>query len=137
MINVSLDDFVYLHISFIMLLGQYVKSLARPGGRIQTIDFGVFQKAIDRSTKLTEKFYHKAPSVKVFFAKKLRYNWYWSIRIRPFDYIPSHLHHMIFEIMKNSMRATMENMKKIGETEPEPITMIISHGENDLTIKVW
>ena len=74
MINVSLDDFVSLHISIIMLLGQYVKSLARPGGRIQTIDYGVFQKAIDRSTKLTEKFYHKAPSVKVFFAKKLRYN---------------------------------------------------------------
>ncbi len=31
MINVSLDDFVSLHISIIMLLGQYVKSLARPG----------------------------------------------------------------------------------------------------------
>ena len=44
---------------------------------------------------------------------------------------------MIFEIMKNSMRATIEIMNKIGETEPEPITMIISHGENDLTIKVW
>ena len=54
----------------------------------------------------------------------------------PFDYIPSHLHHMIFEIMKNSMRATMENMRRLGESEPEPINIIISHGENDLTIKV-
>lgn len=43
---------------------------------------------------------------------------------------------MIFEIMKNSMRATMENMRRLGETEPEPINIIISHGENDLTIKV-
>lgn len=72
MINMSLDDFVSLHISIIMLLGQYVKSLSRPGGRIQTIDYSVFQKAIDRSTKLTEKFYHAAPTVKVFFATKLR-----------------------------------------------------------------
>ena len=43
---------------------------------------------------------------------------------------------MIFEIMKNSMRATMETMKAQGESEPSPINIIISHGENDLTIKV-
>lgn len=54
----------------------------------------------------------------------------------PFDYIPSHLHHMVFEIMKNSMRATMENMKRLEEKEPEPINVIISHGENDITVKV-
>lgn len=72
MINVALDDFVSLHISIIMLLGQYVKSLGKSGGRIQTVGFDIFQNAINRSTKLTEKFYHKAPPVKVFFAKKLR-----------------------------------------------------------------
>lgn len=55
---------------------------------------------------------------------------------RPFDYIPSHMHHMIFEIMKNSMRATMEQMAKLGKKEPEPVNVIISHGENDITIKV-
>lgn len=55
---------------------------------------------------------------------------------RPFDYIPSHMHHMIFEIMKNSMRATMEQMVKLGKKEPEPVNVIISHGENDITIKV-
>ena len=54
----------------------------------------------------------------------------------PFDYIPSHMHHMIFEIMKNSMRATMEQMSKLGKKEPEPVNVIISHGENDITIKV-
>ena len=43
---------------------------------------------------------------------------------------------MIFEIMKNSMRATMETMRAQGESEPSPINIIISHGENDLTIKV-
>ena len=43
---------------------------------------------------------------------------------------------MIFEIMKNSMRATMENMKALGETDPEPINVIISHGDNDISIKV-
>lgn len=42
------------------------------GGRIQNIDFSTIQKAIDRSTKLTEKFYGQAPEVKIFFAKKMR-----------------------------------------------------------------
>lgn len=126
MINVCLNDFVSFHISIIMLLGQYAKSLARPGGRIQTLDYSTIQKAIDRSSKLTDKFYGKAPSVNVFFANKLR----------PFDYIPSHIHHMIFEVMKNSMRATMENMKALGETDPEPINVIISHGDNDISIKI-
>ena len=46
------------------------------------------------------------------------------------------MHHMIFELMKNSMRATMENMKRLGESEPEPINVIISHGDNDISIKV-
>ncbi len=30
----------------------------------------------------------------------------------------------------------MENMKTLGEKEPEPINVIISHSENDITIKV-
>ena len=82
MIDVALDDFVSLHISIIILLGQYVKSLAKKGtctslssfagGRIQTINYSCIQQAIDRSTKLTEKFYGVAPTVNVFFAKKLR-----------------------------------------------------------------
>lgn len=55
---------------------------------------------------------------------------------RPFDYIPSHMHHMIFELMKNSMRATMEHMIQLKEKEPEPISVIVSHDENDITIKV-
>ena len=46
------------------------------------------------------------------------------------------MHHMIFEIMKNSMHATMEQMAKLGKKEPEPVNVIISHGENDITIKV-
>ena len=84
MINVSLDDFVGFHISIIMLLGQYAKSLARPGssvllsislagGRIEPLDYSIIKNAIDRSTKLTDKFYGKAPSVNVFFANKLRF----------------------------------------------------------------
>ena len=43
---------------------------------------------------------------------------------------------MVFEIIKNSMSAPMEHMKLLGEKEPEPINVIISHGENDITIKV-
>lgn len=44
-----------------------------PGGRIQPLDYSIIKNAIDRSTKLTDKFYGKAPSVNVFFANKLRF----------------------------------------------------------------
>ena len=39
MIDVALDDFVSLHISIIILLGQYVKSLAKKGISIKFLSF--------------------------------------------------------------------------------------------------
>ena len=48
-------------------------------------------------------------------------------------YVQSHLHHMLFEVMKNSMRATVENYDR----EPlPPITAFVSKTEVDITIKI-
>uniref|UniRef100_A0A8C5C170 Protein-serine/threonine kinase n=1 Tax=Gadus morhua TaxID=8049 RepID=A0A8C5C170_GADMO len=49
-------------------------------------------------------------------------------------YVPSHLYHMVFELFKNAMRATME---KYGDsTDYPPIRAQIALGSEDLTVKV-
>ena len=50
-------------------------------------------------------------------------------------YIPSHLHHMAFELFKNAMRATVEHHGKNCETLP-PVRATISQGPNEVSIKV-
>ncbi|XP_047428054.1 pyruvate dehydrogenase (acetyl-transferring) kinase isozyme 2, mitochondrial-like [Mugil cephalus] len=50
------------------------------------------------------------------------------------SYIPSHLYHMLFELFKNSMRATIEN-HEASRTLP-PIKVIIALGGEDLTIRM-
>jgi hypothetical protein len=48
-------------------------------------------------------------------------------------YVPSHLYHMLFELFKNSMRATMES----SPNEPyPPIEVTIVKGKEDICVKV-
>uniref|UniRef100_A0A8C2IA10 Protein-serine/threonine kinase n=1 Tax=Cyprinus carpio TaxID=7962 RepID=A0A8C2IA10_CYPCA len=49
-------------------------------------------------------------------------------------YVPSHLYHMLFELFKNAMRATIENHKE-GCNFP-PIQVMVAIGGEDLTIKM-
>jgi len=53
-----------------------------------------------------------------------------------FAYVPSHLHHMVFEVIKNSMRATIEHSKMIGSSTTTPIKVLISKTDVDITIKI-
>uniref|UniRef100_UPI00358F7681 pyruvate dehydrogenase (acetyl-transferring) kinase isozyme 1, mitochondrial-like n=1 Tax=Myxine glutinosa TaxID=7769 RepID=UPI00358F7681 len=50
-------------------------------------------------------------------------------------YVPSHLYHMLFELFKNSMRATIELHDATSSSYP-PIQVLVSLGKEDLTIKV-
>lgn len=49
-------------------------------------------------------------------------------------YVPSHLYHILFELFKNSMRAVVENHP--GADKLPPLELMISKGEEDLTIKL-
>uniref|UniRef100_A0A4W4FJZ2 Protein-serine/threonine kinase n=1 Tax=Electrophorus electricus TaxID=8005 RepID=A0A4W4FJZ2_ELEEL len=49
------------------------------------------------------------------------------------SYVPSHLYHLLFELFKNSMRATIEN-HEASSTLP-PIKVMVALGREDLSIK--
>uniref|UniRef100_A0A7N8WQ60 Protein-serine/threonine kinase n=1 Tax=Mastacembelus armatus TaxID=205130 RepID=A0A7N8WQ60_9TELE len=49
-------------------------------------------------------------------------------------YVPSHLYHMLFELFKNAMRATIETHENSNSLPP--IQAIVSLGGEDLSIKV-
>ncbi|XP_076437180.1 pyruvate dehydrogenase (acetyl-transferring) kinase, mitochondrial-like isoform X2 [Babylonia areolata] len=50
-------------------------------------------------------------------------------------YVPSHLYHMLFELFKNSMRATVENFPQ-QQSDLPPISVMICKGQEDLCIKL-
>jgi len=54
-----------------------------------------------------------------------------------FTYVPSHIHYCLTEILKNSVRATVEEYRRKGEEgEMPPVRIIIADGNEDMTIKV-
>ena len=61
-----------------------------------------------------------------------------SFQERPFAYIPSHLHRMMLELLKNSMVAVIEKQGAACQETANgyPIRIIISDGEDDVAIKV-
>ncbi|KAL8280897.1 hypothetical protein RQP46_006576 [Phenoliferia psychrophenolica] len=52
-----------------------------------------------------------------------------------FMYVPSHLNHMLFEILKNSLRAVVETHGVDCEDYP-PVKVIVAEGNEDITIKI-
>ncbi|CAK9158038.1 unnamed protein product [Ilex paraguariensis] len=52
-----------------------------------------------------------------------------------FPYVPTHLHLMVFELVKNSLRAVQERFMDSEKIAP-PIRIIVADGLEDVTIKV-
>jgi pyruvate dehydrogenase kinase 2/3/4 len=52
-----------------------------------------------------------------------------------FTYVTSHLHHMLFELLKNSLRAIVE-CRGPDSAAWSPIRIIIAEGQEDVTIKI-
>lgn len=49
-------------------------------------------------------------------------------------YVPSHLYHMLFEIIKNSMRAVMETHQENDSVPPLEVTIV--KGREDVCVKI-
>ena len=121
-----LDRFYMSRIGIRMLIGQHIAMHhgSRPGyvGLIceKCSPAEVARDAILNAQNLCLHHFTVAPEVVVLGNVDLT-----------FTYVPSHLHHMIFELLKNSMRAVAE-----CQAGSPPIRVIISEGREDVTIKI-
>uniref|UniRef100_A0A4W3H641 Protein-serine/threonine kinase n=1 Tax=Callorhinchus milii TaxID=7868 RepID=A0A4W3H641_CALMI len=140
-IQYFLDRFYTNRISFRMLINQHTllfggdTNPAHPHPKhIGSIDPNcnvaeVVKDAYETAKMLCEQYYMGSPDLEIeeFNAKT---------PVKPIQvvYVPSHLFHMLFELFKNSMRATVELHENRKEGYP-PIKALVTLGKEDLSIK--
>ncbi|XP_055036242.2 pyruvate dehydrogenase kinase, isozyme 3b [Misgurnus anguillicaudatus] len=135
-----LDRFYTSRISYRMLINQHTllfgdaASLAQPK-HIGSIDptcnvAEVVKDAYETAKMLCEQYYMMAPELKI---SEINY----KTPQKPIQvvYVPSHLFHMLFELFKNSMRATVELYENSNEGLP-PVKALVTLGKEDLSIKI-
>jgi len=129
-----MDRFYMSRIGIRMLLGQHI-TMHKPAFRqdyvgvicTKTNIFEVAQEAIDNASFICEEHYglFKAPEIVLHCPENLE-----------FMYVPSHLHHMLFELLKNSLRAVVDRFGDDIEVDYPPIKIIVAEGNEDITIKI-
>jgi pyruvate dehydrogenase kinase 2/3/4 len=84
----------------------------------------VAETAIENASAICRRTYGEPPPVRIVGRTNLR-----------FKYIPSHLHLMLFELLKNSFRAVLQTHGTSREGLP-PIDIVIAGGAEDVSIKI-
>ena len=130
-----LDKFSTSRIGIRMLIGQYLDFDNEDPDYIGLISVNtspvkVANQAIDHATYMCTREFGDAPSVSIRGRKDLT-----------FAYVPSHLYYMLFELLKNSMRATcVTHMQEndMFDKELPDINIVIADGEenDDVVVKV-
>jgi pyruvate dehydrogenase kinase 2/3/4 len=130
-IHQFLDRFYMSRIGIRMLIGQHVE-LHEPNpppdvvGYIHTkmSPLEIARSAGDDARSICLREYGSAPEILVYGDPTFT-----------FPYVPPHLHMMIFELVKNSLRAVQERFMDSDKLSP-PIRIIVADGLEDVTIKV-
>ncbi|CAN5317152.1 hypothetical protein BH09SUM1_BH09SUM1_21650 [soil metagenome] len=128
-----LDSFYNSRIGIRVLLGHQVALHEQRGdgwfGIIcaQTSPAEVVENAAGLATDLCRRTLGEPPAVRIVQQGNLR-----------FKYIPSHLHLMLFELLKNSFRAVVERSHHVSSTGGPlaPVQVVIAGGGEDVTIKI-
>lgn len=130
-----LDRFYMSRIGIRMLIGQHIALTTQSNHRhpnyvgiicTRTNVRELAEEAIENARFVCEDHYglFDAPKVQLFCPPDLN-----------FMYVPGHLSHMLFETLKNSLRAVVE--RHGAEKEDFPVTkVIIAEGKEDITIKI-
>ena len=130
LIHDFLDRFFLSRIGIRMLLGQYIELHQEPRkdyiGLIcnKTSPADIAQAAAEDARYMCQRHYGDAPDVEFLGRNDLT-----------FSYVPSHLYYILFELLKNSMRAVIEHH---GIDEMPMIRVVIADGEanEDVAIKI-
>lgn len=138
-IQYFLDRFYMSRISIRMLINQHTILFGDVPQQILQHHVGcievdcnpkaVVQDAYENARWLCDQYYLGAPELEILEHNELEKN-------QPIHmvYVPSHLYHMLFELFKNSCRATMETHQN-NDTIP-PIKVIIVKGKEDICVKI-
>ena len=130
-----LDRFYMSRIGIRMLMGQHIALTEQQHTRhpnyvgiicTKTNVKELAEEAIENARFVCEDHYglFDAPKVQLFCPPGLN-----------FMYVPGHLSHMLFETLKNSLRAVVETHG--AEKEEFPVTkVIVAEGKEDITIKI-
>ncbi|MBA0848876.1 hypothetical protein Goshw_008252 [Gossypium schwendimanii] len=129
-IHQFLDRFYMSRIGIRMLIGQHVE-LHNPNPPLHCVGYihtkmspvEVAQNASEDARCICLREYGSAPEVNIYGHPKFT-----------FPYVPTHLHLMVFELVKNSLRAVQERFMD-SDIVP-PIRIIVADGIEDVTIKV-
>uniref|UniRef100_A0A8C5GCB9 Protein-serine/threonine kinase n=1 Tax=Gouania willdenowi TaxID=441366 RepID=A0A8C5GCB9_GOUWI len=135
-----LDRFYTNRISFRMLINQHTLLFGNDTNPAHPKHFGsidpncnvadVVRDAYDTAKMLCEKYYMAAPELKI-----EEFNSEAPGKPIQAVYVPSHLFHMLFELFKNSMRATVELHENSNRGLP-PVKAKVTLGNEDLSIKI-
>ncbi|KAL2470211.1 [Pyruvate dehydrogenase (acetyl-transferring)] kinase [Abeliophyllum distichum] len=126
-----LDRFYMSRIGIRMLIGQHV-ALHDPNPLPDCIGYihtkmspvEVARNASEDARSICLREYCSAPDVNIYGDPNFT-----------FPYVPTHLHLMVFELVKNSLRAVQEKFMDSDKVAP-PIRIIVADGLEDVTIKV-
>ena len=140
--DLELDLFYQSRLGIRMLIGQRVKPRIKNGIDVVAIA----RQSYERAQKLSLEHYGFAPEIE-FLGHVSEDDWDVSEVFGGFCYVPSHLEHILFELIKNSMRATVEQYNDgvytkgdgdyiLKENGMPPIQIVISKGDYDVSIKV-
>ncbi|KAJ7580981.1 mitochondrial pyruvate dehydrogenase [Mycena floridula] len=133
-IQAWLDRFYMSRIGIRFLIGQHVALNTQQAhddyvGIICTNAnvHDILQEAIENARFVCEEHYamFKGPPVQLICPPKLS-----------FPYVPGHLSHICFELLKNSLRAVVERYGVDQEDKFPPIKVIVVEGKEDITIKI-
>ncbi|KAJ9512784.1 hypothetical protein QJQ45_029012, partial [Haematococcus lacustris] len=131
-IHQFLDGFYLSRIGIRILIGQHIALHEPPKsnhiGLICTrcSPVQVAQDAINDARAICLREYGASPEVTVYGDPGFT-----------FPYVPSHLHHMVFELVKNSLRAVQDKFEHADvDSDPPPIRLVVAEGGEDVTIKV-
>ncbi|XP_021021068.1 pyruvate dehydrogenase kinase, isozyme 4 [Mus caroli] len=133
-----LDRFYMNRISTRMLMNQHILifSDSKTGNpsHIGSIDpncdvVAVVQDAFECAKMLCDQYYLTSPELNL-----TQVNGKFPGQPIHIVYVPSHLHHMLFELFKNAMRATVEHQENRPSLTPVEATVVL--GKEDLTIKI-
>lgn len=131
-----LDRFYMMRISIRMLINQHLlmfgSELNKRRRFVGSIDpdcnvLEIMEDAYEDAKFLCEHYYSTAPTMKVdtVGADKGKIE---------FVYVPSHLYHILFELIKNAMRAVVE--QKSRDVTLPPIEVLVAAGKESVTIKI-